>query len=74
MSNWPEQPVNVIIKWLKKQSPSFVVADFGCGENILDLIVTYNSYRILIFCLLTANVFTFLMHSRGSTHCQKREE
>nr|AFK35034.1 unknown [Medicago truncatula] len=32
MSNWPEQPVNVIIKWLKKQSPSFIVADFGCGE------------------------------------------
>ncbi|TKY63194.1 Ribosomal RNA-processing protein 8 [Spatholobus suberectus] len=35
MSNWPEQPVNVIIKWLKKQSPSFVVADFGCGEALI---------------------------------------
>ena len=74
MSNWPEQPVNVIIKWLKKQSPSFVIADFGCGENILDLIVNYSYYTILIFCLFTANVFMFLMHSRGSTHCQKREE
>jgi ribosomal RNA-processing protein 8 len=39
MSNWPEQPVNVIIKWLKKQSPSLVVADFGCGENSLDFVV-----------------------------------
>ncbi|KAK7395798.1 hypothetical protein VNO78_16368 [Psophocarpus tetragonolobus] len=35
MSNWPEQPVNVIIKWLKKQSPSFSVADFGCGEALI---------------------------------------
>ncbi|XP_061368754.1 ribosomal RNA-processing protein 8 [Gastrolobium bilobum] len=35
MSNWPEQPVNVIIKWLKEQSPSFVVADFGCGEALI---------------------------------------
>ncbi|CAJ1946821.1 unnamed protein product [Sphenostylis stenocarpa] len=35
MSNWPEQPVNVIIKWLKKQSPAFVVADFGCGEALI---------------------------------------
>ncbi|XP_029129595.1 ribosomal RNA-processing protein 8 isoform X2 [Cajanus cajan] len=35
MSNWPEQPVNVIIKWLKKQSPSFVIADFGCGEALI---------------------------------------
>ncbi|RDX76736.1 Ribosomal RNA-processing protein 8, partial [Mucuna pruriens] len=35
MSNWPEQPVNVIIKWLKKQGPSFVVADFGCGEALI---------------------------------------
>lgn len=35
MSNWPEKPVNVIIKWLKKQNPSFVVADFGCGEALI---------------------------------------
>ncbi|KAK7364988.1 hypothetical protein VNO80_13738 [Phaseolus coccineus] len=35
MSNWPEQPVNVIIKWLKKQSPSFVIADFGCGDAVI---------------------------------------
>ncbi|KAK7339607.1 hypothetical protein VNO77_20285 [Canavalia gladiata] len=35
MLNWPEQPVNVVIKWLKKQSPSFLVADFGCGEALI---------------------------------------
>lgn len=32
MSHWPEQPVNIIINWLKDHSPSLVVADFGCGE------------------------------------------
>lgn len=35
MSSWPEQPVNVIIKWLRKQNLSFVVADFGCGEALI---------------------------------------
>ncbi|VFQ68200.1 unnamed protein product [Cuscuta campestris] len=32
MSHWPEQPVNIIIKWIKDQDPSLVVADFGCGD------------------------------------------
>ena len=32
MSHWPEQPVNIIIEWLKAHSSSLVVADFGCGE------------------------------------------
>ncbi|MQL93385.1 hypothetical protein Taro_026031 [Colocasia esculenta] len=32
MSHWPEQPVNVIIKWLQSHNPAFIVADFGCGN------------------------------------------
>uniref|UniRef100_A0A453NZS7 Ribosomal RNA-processing protein 8 n=2 Tax=Aegilops tauschii subsp. strangulata TaxID=200361 RepID=A0A453NZS7_AEGTS len=32
MSHWPEQPVNVIIKWLKSHNKSWTVADFGCGN------------------------------------------
>lgn len=32
MSHWPEQPVNIIIKWLNDRSPSLLVADFGCGD------------------------------------------
>ncbi|XP_052142592.1 ribosomal RNA-processing protein 8 [Oryza glaberrima] len=32
MSHWPEQPVNVIINWLKSHSASWTVADFGCGN------------------------------------------
>ncbi|WOL00924.1 hypothetical protein Cni_G09637 [Canna indica] len=32
MLHWPEKPVNTIIKWLKKHSSSWVVADFGCGS------------------------------------------
>ncbi|KAL6634044.1 hypothetical protein ACP70R_026715 [Stipagrostis hirtigluma subsp. patula] len=30
MSHWPEQPVNVIISWLKSHNTSWTVADFGC--------------------------------------------
>ncbi|KAM0035606.1 putative 25S rRNA (adenine(645)-N(1))-methyltransferase [Helianthus debilis subsp. tardiflorus] len=32
MSRWPEQPVNIIMKWLKDHNSSLVVADFGCGD------------------------------------------
>ncbi|GAV78708.1 Methyltransf_8 domain-containing protein [Cephalotus follicularis] len=32
MLHWPDQPVNIIIKWLKDHNPSLVVADFGCGD------------------------------------------
>lgn len=32
MSHWPQQPVDIIIKWLKDHGPSLVVADFGCGD------------------------------------------
>ncbi|XP_050271037.1 ribosomal RNA-processing protein 8 isoform X1 [Quercus robur] len=35
MSHWPEQPVNIIMKWLKNHNPSLVVADFGCGDGRL---------------------------------------
>ncbi|KAH6781740.1 S-adenosyl-L-methionine-dependent methyltransferases superfamily protein [Perilla frutescens var. hirtella] len=32
MSLWPEQPNDIIIKWIKDRGPSLVVADFGCGD------------------------------------------
>ncbi|CAI9768755.1 unnamed protein product [Fraxinus pennsylvanica] len=35
MSHWPEQPNDIIIKWIKDHSPSLVVADFGCGDSQL---------------------------------------
>ncbi|CAI9763175.1 unnamed protein product [Fraxinus pennsylvanica] len=35
MSHWPEQPNDIIIKWIKDHSPSLVVADFGCGDSRL---------------------------------------
>ncbi|KAJ0971960.1 hypothetical protein J5N97_019919 [Dioscorea zingiberensis] len=35
MSHWPEQPVNIIIKWLNDHSSSLIVADFGCGSATL---------------------------------------
>ncbi|XP_062219510.1 ribosomal RNA-processing protein 8-like isoform X2 [Phragmites australis] len=36
MSHWPEQPVNVIISWLKSHNASWTVADFGCGNATVD--------------------------------------
>ncbi|KAK9985139.1 hypothetical protein SO802_034664 [Lithocarpus litseifolius] len=35
MSHWPEQAVNIIMKWLTGHNPSLVVADFGCGDKRL---------------------------------------
>ncbi|KAI3452484.1 hypothetical protein Pfo_030236 [Paulownia fortunei] len=32
MSRWPEQPNDIIIKWIKDHNPSLIVADFGCGD------------------------------------------
>jgi predicted RNA methylase len=37
MSHWPQQPVQVIVDWLKAHSPKLVVADFGCGTLSLSL-------------------------------------
>ena len=44
MSHWPEQVVNIITKWLTGHNPSLVVADFGCGESLL------NSFSIANYC------------------------
>lgn len=46
MSHWPELPVNVIIKWLKDRDPSFIVADFGCGDARLAKNVKNKVYSI----------------------------
>ncbi|KAJ0971954.1 hypothetical protein J5N97_019913 [Dioscorea zingiberensis] len=34
MSHWPEQPVNIIIKWLKDHSCSLIVAHFGWSATL----------------------------------------
>jgi hypothetical protein len=39
MSNWLEQPVNVIISWLKSHNPAWTVADFGCGKIVINVAV-----------------------------------
>ncbi|KAG9441371.1 hypothetical protein H6P81_017225 [Aristolochia fimbriata] len=46
MSRWPQQPVNIIIKWIKNHSPSFVVADFGCGDARIAKSVKNNVFSI----------------------------
>ncbi|EPS73648.1 hypothetical protein M569_01109 [Genlisea aurea] len=32
MSHWPQQPVDIVIKWITARSSSLVIADFGCGD------------------------------------------
>lgn len=32
VEKWPENPLDIIISWIKKQPSSVIVADFGCGE------------------------------------------
>ncbi|KAK9117303.1 hypothetical protein Sjap_016250 [Stephania japonica] len=32
MSQWPEQPLDIIIEWIKSHGPSLIVSDFGCGD------------------------------------------
>lgn len=46
MTHWPEQPVNIITKWLKDHSPSLVVADFGCGDARLGRNVKNKVYSL----------------------------
>lgn len=46
MSRWPEQPVNIIIKWLKSHNSSLTVADFGCGNASLAKSVKNKVYSI----------------------------
>nr|GMC95284.1 ribosomal RNA-processing protein 8 [Ipomoea batatas] len=46
MSHWPDQPVNIMIKWLKDHDPSFVVADFGCGDARLSRSVKNKVFSI----------------------------
>lgn len=35
VKQWPVNPVDKIIKWLRKRGPSEIVADFGCGEAVI---------------------------------------
>ncbi|ERN13814.1 ribosomal RNA-processing protein 8 isoform X3 [Amborella trichopoda] len=51
MSHWPEQPVDVIIKWLKGRKHSLIVADFGCGDALLARSVKNKVFSIdLVAC------------------------
>ncbi|KAK2563600.1 Ribosomal RNA-processing protein 8 [Acropora cervicornis] len=35
VKQWPVNPVDKIIKWLRKRGPSEIVADFGCGKAVI---------------------------------------
>lgn len=57
MTNWPELPVNSIINWLSSKSSSLVVADFGCGENIISYPLCFAFSEVAFTWFI--NLFTF---------------
>ncbi|KAK4754874.1 hypothetical protein SAY87_008631 [Trapa incisa] len=65
MSQWPEQPVNKIIKWLKDRSTSLAVVDFGCGE----FIEFSSNYSCSV--LVLDGAINFLILLSGDAHLAK---
>ncbi|XP_047498733.1 ribosomal RNA-processing protein 8-like [Penaeus chinensis] len=53
VEQWPINPLNIIINWLKKQPREWVVADFGCGEARLSLSAPQK--KVYSFDLVAAN-------------------
>ncbi|XP_027208185.2 glutamic acid-rich protein [Penaeus vannamei] len=53
VEQWPINPLNIIINWLKKQPKDLVVADFGCGEARLSISVPQK--KVHSFDLVAAN-------------------
>jgi len=54
VEKWPINPVDVFVKWLKKQQQSLVVVDFGCGEAAIAQSV---KQKVHSFDLAAANEF-----------------
>jgi ribosomal RNA-processing protein 8 len=63
MSHWPQQPVQVIVDWLKAHSPKLVVADFGCGTLSLSKSLLAPSK------LFAGSVVTSLLKECSSSYC-----
>eukprot|EP01036_Dinobryon_divergens_P048212 gene48212-64688_t len=32
VKSWPENPLDIVINWIKKKHPKGIIADMGCGE------------------------------------------
>lgn len=52
VQQWPENPVDIIIKYLKKRPQSWIVGDFGCGEAKIAQSV---HQKVLSFDIFRAN-------------------
>lgn len=52
LSKWPVNPLDIIIKFIKKRPQSWVVGDFGCGDARLSLSV---KNRVHSFDLVAVN-------------------
>jgi ribosomal RNA-processing protein 8 len=44
VDKWPVNPLDVIIEWIKKQHPTKVIGDFGCGDARLAASVSNQVY------------------------------
>ncbi|XP_042870697.1 ribosomal RNA-processing protein 8-like [Penaeus japonicus] len=53
VEQWPINPLNVIITWLKKQPKDWIIADFGCGDAKLSMSVPQT--KVHSFDLVAAN-------------------
>ncbi|MCL4146318.1 UNVERIFIED_CONTAM: hypothetical protein GTU68_045520 [Idotea baltica] len=53
VEQWPVNPVDVIVSWLKKKPKNWVVADFGCGEAVLAKSI--NQHKVHSFDLVSSD-------------------
>lgn len=57
MSNWPEQPLDEIIDYIRKRSSNLVVADMGCGDARLARTLKSTHPNIHSFDLVALNEY-----------------
>lgn len=71
MTNWPELPVNSIINWLSSKSSSLVVADFGCGENIISYPLCFAFSEVAFTWFINLFTFYFIFGLSGDARIAK---
>ena len=76
MSHWPEQPVNVIINWLKRHNAAWTVADFGCGKTILTVLkrMGFASFLPLTSLYFLVQLWEYYLHVAGNAAVAKNVE
>jgi 16S rRNA G1207 methylase RsmC len=55
-SHWPENPLHIIISWIKNKHSKEIIADFGCGEALLAKTLVKTN-KVYSFDLVARNEF-----------------